>query len=109
MTETEARARGADMMRQLKGTGWKLDVWDNLGWHCAAYNKFISVHEYNGKYSAMLTIDPDKRGCGETYWTDSRHFDDPQEAVKWQMKIATAYLRKMRNAIEHVEATVLLY
>ena len=106
LTEVEARAKGAVLMSKLKGAGWWLRVWENMGWHFAAHNKHIAVYWYNDQYSAMLTND-EQSGSGEIYWTDSEHFEDPNEAVDHQMKVARAFLNKLRRTVEYVEQKVL--
>jgi hypothetical protein len=106
MTEVEARTKGAAMMQRLKGTGWKLKVWENFGWHCAAENKFITVFEHDSRFSALLTTKPECPGVGETYWSEHVNFADPNEAVLEQMKTARAFLNKCRRATDYVEKAV---
>lgn len=103
LTESEARARGADLMKKLRGTGWKLHVHENCGWHFACYNGTLSVFETHGEYRTLFGINQEHPSCGEIYWSDNGTFTDPNEAVENQMKVAKAYFNKMRRAIDGVE------
>jgi len=107
MTEVEARAKGAAMMRKLKGTGWTLHVHENCGWHYYASNKYISVHPSHDKFFVLFTIKPDVVPGGDTFWPDGEHCDDPQEAVESFMKEARVRLNMARRAVEHVEKRAL--
>jgi hypothetical protein len=107
MTEVEARAKGAVMMRKLKGTGWVLHVHENCGWHFFASHKYLSVHESHGKFFVLFSIKPENVPCGDSFWPSSDHFDDPQEAVEAFMKEARGFLNTVRRAVEHVEKRVL--
>jgi hypothetical protein len=74
-----ATRRATDLCKAL-GPGWKPDVWENLGWHYAAYfGKAIDFgrglieihahHDYAGKevsYSALLQTSPQIGAEGRT-------------------------------------------
>ncbi|MFA5766566.1 MAG: hypothetical protein WC919_01415 [Candidatus Paceibacterota bacterium] len=108
MTEVEARTKGTAMMRKLKGTGWKLSVHENCGWYFSAHNKYISIHESHGKFFALFSIKPENVPCGDSFWPDSGHFDDPQEAVEAFMKEARFFLNNVRRAVDYTEKHVLV-
>ena len=104
LTEAQAKAKGAELLRGLNGTGWELKVFENCGWHYTACNKFISVHpSRGGKYFAMMTADEDRPGVGEVYWRSDGSFDTPQEAVEAQLQVARNHFDKVRQAVEYVE------
>jgi len=107
LTEAEARVKGAAMMRKLKGTGWVLHVHENCGWHFHARNKHISVHESHGKFFVLFSLKPENVPCGDAFWPDSNHFDDPQEAVEDFMKEARGFLNNVRRAVDYTEKYVL--
>jgi hypothetical protein len=107
MTETEARAKGAEMMDGLLGADWQLKIWDNCGWHCMAINKFVSVHLATaGKYFAMLTTRDDIPGCGDSFFENNGRFDTPQEAVDACIADARSFMNKVRRTIDYVEKKI---
>jgi hypothetical protein len=34
----------ANALAKIMGTGWKVRVWENLGWHYAVESEFVKVH-----------------------------------------------------------------
>jgi hypothetical protein len=107
MTEVEARTKGAVMMQKLKGTGWVLHVHENCGWHFYAHNKYLSVHESHGKFFVLFSIKSENVPCGDSFWPDAGHFDDPQEAVESFMKEARFLLNNIHRAVDYTEKHVL--
>ena len=105
MTKRQATAAGNRLLRRLKGTGWKVDVWENLGWQYAvrldADPGNLSVYEdTDGRYSCLLGSD----GCGgQGCWTTlgGRH-KDPNAAVKKELASARAVVAKCQKAVESV-------
>lgn len=51
------------------GTGWRANVWENLGWHYSATSPCgrITVHGNQDGFTAFLG--PDSRACGQ--WAES--------------------------------------
>jgi hypothetical protein len=103
LTEVEARAKGATMLRKLKGTGWTIEIFENCGWHATAHNRHISVHESHGQYYALFSLDPTRTGCGDIFWPKSGLFNNPQKAVESFMDGARLFLNTVRCAVEYVE------
>jgi hypothetical protein len=44
LNKKEAERRGRALLKQMKGRGWQLRVWENLGWHYSVYNEGVDVH-----------------------------------------------------------------
>lgn len=87
MTQQQARFRGEKLLARLKegfpGAKFKLEVWENLGWHCSVENNLFQVSNgYNGEgglYSVLFK--PHSERCGPI----CRH-GDPVKAVHLAVK-----------------------
>ncbi len=92
-TEKQARIAGEKLLKRMKGKGWLLRVWENLGWHYSVhlFNLTLSEHLYRSKksYSALLITNESFAGSGEVFWSDKESFDDPNEAVTHQMQVSS--------------------
>lgn len=74
MAKKEAR-KAADIL----GRGWKVRVWENMGWHWSVFNGPVSV--YSG-YWAMISSDIHNATYGSGAWSvDTVYRNDPRAAV----------------------------
>jgi hypothetical protein len=106
-TKREAVEAGRALIRKLKGKGWKLRVWKNIGWQFYAYNGPISVH---GKveYWAVVSNNPDHAGGGWSIWDDPnlKQYSDPNKAVRRAMKFVREYFNRVKAVVERAEAVL---
>jgi len=109
-TEKEANRKAEILKTQLKGDGWTIRVWENIGWHYSLHNCGLSLMEEESverlEYWCLLASDLKYTGSGEIYWaeeeSDRFHFS-PHEAIEAQLKLAEEYLFKfMQNCDEAV-------
>lgn len=99
-TKAQAQADGEYLLSKLVGKGWKLRVWENLNWHFEVSNGALTVHGGatgifggRGQYWCLLSSDPKNLpGAWHTPWTDTRRFDDPNDAVEYQIHVARKYV-----------------
>ena len=84
MNKSEATEKGKIMLRKMRGKGWKLHVFENIGWHCYLTNKLcgLNVHPTNSaiggtQYWAMM--DSNIRPM-------SRHHTAMRNQAAWQLK-----------------------
>jgi hypothetical protein len=107
-TKQQAQNKGKALLRKMKGKGWKLRIWENLGWHyeVSLGGLTVSPFEISGKkerYHALLSAG-DYAGTGEIFWTDVGFYStDPNKVVKHQLKIARDFINKCNKAIKQIE------
>jgi hypothetical protein len=96
MTKKQAEKKGRALLRLMKGEGWKLDVWENLGWHYAVKSRNISVHQDkdDGTFYCYLG---ESGGLG--IWHTGKHFTDPNDAVSEQVKDAVTEIERLLNIV----------
>jgi hypothetical protein len=94
-TKKEAQKAGEELLSKLKGKGWRIKVWSNLGWHYNLANGRLTIHpdSFNKGYMALLSDATCKHiGGGAAFWTNSKSFKDPNDAVKDQIKRAKSFV-----------------
>ena len=106
-TKAQATEKAKELLGKMKTKGWKIRVWENLGWHHSVMNYGIEVYgpsypSEEGKYSCFLH--DKKRGAGSpSYWHDAKSYKDPNVAVERQI----AKARKFIEGIDkHLNAVV---
>lgn len=111
-TKVDAEIAGLKLLKKLKGKGWKLDVWENLGWHFKVQKVVfgtwtICVGQWdsiNGKLKQDYDCMIGSHGGGDGLWTrggDSQHFNDPNVAVETEInRIAAALAPYMKLLLE---------
>jgi len=106
-TKEEATEKAEKLLSKMTTKGWKIRVWDNLGWHYALEHPCgmsLHVHEYGEKTSYMPYLSPDDHGGDCSIWHDpDQDADDPNEAVQKKIMYAQAYLEPYIQCIEKAE------
>lgn len=91
MTKLEATKQGRILLKRMKGPGWKLTVWKNIGWHFKVSNGSISVHQFSPpdkRYFILMTDSKGDSSGGSYLWNVEESFTDPNKAVRTQLKLA---------------------
>lgn len=106
-TPEEAFRKGNALLNRMKGKGWKLDVWENLGWWYCVYAGPISVyptHDSNKFHCLMAEGLGNKghAGGGSYLWKTDDNLRDPNELVKRQIQIAQAVVDNLSSNISKV-------
>lgn len=108
-TREKAQELGENLLNKMRGNGWKLRVWENLGWHYCVTNKNVSVSEYffyginKPVYHCLIGYG----GAGIGAWTTKNSCDDPNVAVEQELAAAHAYVNELQEIIENVESIYL--
>jgi len=109
-TKAEATVAGKTLLRQLKGKGWKLDVWENLGWHYRARNGALTVWPYAHRgliyYDCLFSLIHPGSGDGRYMERGRRHLE-PDKAVKAQLACIRASLKQQKAEIVETEVALL--
>lgn len=116
--EYQQAVRDADqLVKQLRGEGWKPVVWENLGWHFQAVSGPVQVYgDRRGpggklRYSCMIS-DKEEGSGGSSIWTnqDARSYADPNDAVEVEFlaaaKAAIGVVRAVSAAAKAAGRTV---
>lgn len=96
--------KGKALLARMKGQGWKLEVWENLGWHYRVYAGPLSVSEKRDRspefrYSAMMSERPDDHIGGSYAWYGDTHSSDPNRTARKQLEIAEAALARLSECV----------
>lgn len=101
MKKAEAVKAGQRALAKLSGTGWKVRVWENLGWHVMVANQGVQIYIDHSpltgedSYWGMVNADGED-SSGDVFWDyPQKHSKDPNVIVRHLMK----YVRKFRDKI----------
>jgi len=105
MTRKRAIEEGKKLLKLMKGSGWKVHVWENAGWHYAVMAPHVTVYPCMGfpmKYFAMVS-DRREAHSTPTAWSDDRRFTDPNKAAlraaEKAVRIATRDVKAASTAL----------
>lgn len=95
------------MLKLVKGKGWRIDVWENYGWHWRIVNGGLQVNESTSidqkgsKYWCLLSSEAKPRG-GEMFWTDgeNRHYSTPMLAIRSQLNRANQFTQFLQDNLD---------
>lgn len=90
MTKEEAEKKGREMLAMMNTGGWKLEVWENLGWHCALRNGYVNIsHSNYGDGDSYLALVNDRGSGSHDSFVNAggiEHHTDPNEAVESRLR-----------------------
>lgn len=90
---------------------WEVRVWDNAGsWYWELRHGALRLHrsynaayrKYPVRYSCLLG-DTEKGGGGSPIWYDNQWYEDPNDAVAAQLKLARERLDDLTRIVEDAE------
>lgn len=111
-TKKEAETRGNALLNRMHGIGWKLRVWENMGWHFAVGNGSIDLSEGytrpGKKPTYHILMGTVEGGVGGTYpfVMEGRAFTDPNKAVRVQMKYARQQIDALTALVTKMERNI---
>lgn len=83
MTKSEATLAAKKLLAQMTGRGWKIRVWENLGWHYSVETNRVAVYpSLGGKFHCLL------KPHYTLFGSDPRHYRNPNSAVENCIAIA---------------------
>lgn len=105
--KAKAIEAGRALLKRMRGRGWKLRVWQNLGWHHSVERGPLTVYPLTGRagYHALLSDNPEGTHSGAMAWTPrgTRQHRDPNKAAAAAVKLARAYLKQATRAVDLAE------
>lgn len=108
MTKDQATSEARKLVKKL-GKGWKIRVWENMGWHYSAIalDGHLTVHpSSSGNLYFCLLSDGDYAGSGSCNWYDAHHYEDPVEAVEATITLALNFAEETSKWTRKAAAAV---
>lgn len=101
MTKAQAERGAQALRRKLKGKGWKIKLWENMGWHyCLQLGPLrVDRDRSDGFYSVLMGEKQEDNVGGSYLWLVRAGFLDPNCAVTMQ-------IRKARKTVDRLNALV---
>jgi hypothetical protein len=83
----------------MEGTNWKVEVWENLGWHYSVSNGWATVYPADvGTFYCLLSNEKGSSG-GLAMWSDDTFTSDPNECVRNQYRTAQNKIKQLTEAV----------
>lgn len=98
MNKQQATRAGKALLRRMKGHGWKLRVYENLGWHYSVETNRIHVvgPSHPGEETFMALMSPHY-----SYFSgEVQHRKDPNKAVKILLAGARARADELMRTVQ---------
>lgn len=99
LAEHDKAQRTARRIARLLGKGWRVEVWENLGWHWRVTNGPVQLGACYAKgrktlYHAMVGSSPTESRGGAAYWTErgQGYRADPRRAVKDAVRLVEKFV-----------------
>jgi hypothetical protein len=106
-SETEARAFGRRIKKTLKGKGWKMSVWNNLGWHVhwtlGRLTLTVSFFRGETKYSTLISDVKEEPGSGASHWARSFSHKDPNVVVQKDLKYVMGIAKNALGGLNDIK------
>lgn len=98
----KAKAIGVMTLKRLKNpAGWKIRVWENMGWHVQLKKGGMNLHirTYGDKIEYSTLFSAEGGSGGDPSWTDQFRSEDPNKAVEHQLKLVRRELKKIQKSL----------
>lgn len=107
-TRAEATRWGRRQLKKFRGKGWRMRVWNNMGWHVAFHNHGLNVRCQPSAFSHTLfhaLLSDECRGSGGlAAWSPGyRQYRDPNKSAQAAIRAARAYVNHLNTAVEQAE------
>lgn len=105
-TKAEALRRARQVKAQLKTKGWKIKVWNNLGWHWSLdhLDGHLTLHEcLHSKTFSTLFSTGDYAHTGSYNWLVRGSFKDPNKAIEVQLHAAREYVKRTAAWVDNLK------
>jgi hypothetical protein len=95
-------------LRKVKFPGWHGYVWHNIVWHWNLYsdNGYMTLSEYKGKFSSLLTLNPAFWHSGSHLVTDGFKHSNPNKVIEHQLEFARV---KINNRIKEFKRALRVF
>lgn len=101
-TKAEAITNAVALVKQMKGSGWRPVVFENIGWYWRAVSGPVQVYPSdNGKFWSMIGGEAKGSPGGLAMWTPQRctYFKDPNRAVRDALKHVECKMADLNEAV----------
>ena len=103
-SKREALAKGKEKLKLLKNRkGWKVVVWENLGWHMRLEKGNMNLHYSPDDDTFSGFLSDTGSGGDDIFWHESFYHKDPNLVIKKKLAIAQAFVNQCQAVIDEIE------
>jgi hypothetical protein len=101
MTEIEATKKAEELLAKMTTKGWRIRVWENLGWHYGITNGWIYITPYfdDGTWCVMVNRTGEDTCDSYPYATRMNTGNDPNVAVLQRLQEIKTWNEEIKRAI----------
>lgn len=100
-----AQKLAGELIKKLKGSGWKAEYWQNGDWHIKFINGGLQLHVniYDGKFTYACYLNENGSGSNAYWALEESRFLDPNKAVAAQLKLARKFVDQQNKLVSKIE------
>lgn len=103
-TKKQMQAKGEKVLASMpKDVGWRLRVWENIGWHYAIVADHISISEYQGRFHCLIG---EETGTGGPWTSPGGSYKTPMGAAKGELAVFKNYMQRQNAVLSSILNTV---
>ena len=101
-TKAKAEKLAKNLVKRMKGSGWRPMVFENMGWHWRVVSGPVQVYPSDGdRFWCMIGGKAKGDAGGLAMWTPTpcKHFKDPNRAVREALKHVESKMADLNEAL----------
>lgn len=111
-TKAAAKSAAYRLKKKLYGYGWKVEVWESLGWHFTLRLGNLSLIEdisaFDGSKTYWTLLSATHPGAGDPDWNIDEIFTSPNEAVMNQLDLASKDISEKKKVVDQIKSSFYL-
>ena len=102
-TKAEATAAAKRCLKKMRTSGWKIRVFENMGWHWRLQNGYLAVADVGygkstGRYHAMMSSVSGASGTPSWWYCDATS-TDPNKVIRLQLRRALEFANHINEIV----------
>jgi len=104
----DSRAEALKVGKQKKALlanpkGWRVNVWENLGWHLSLIKGNLHLHysPYNDSFMAFLS--ENAYGGDSMFWHETFYNKDPNKVIAHKIKVAQEFIDTCQAIVDAIK------
>ena len=108
-TKRKAEAQAKKLLAKMKSPGWKIDVWENMGWHYCLRNGVLTINPssvFPGTFLCLIGDGKSSGGLSICTPMSAIRNKDPNKAIREQTEFAKSAINKYQAIIKKAEKII---
>lgn len=103
-SKSEALAIGREKLKLFNSRkGWKIQVWDNIGWHLSFDKGHLNLHYSPSDDTFMAYLSENHYGGDSNFWHVPYSNKNPNKVIAHKLRVAKAFIKRCTDVVAEVE------